>query len=232
MKTVFAACVVIAAMSAIAHAQSLNLAGTWQGVLRLGSEQHQILKISPAQGGGWNGNLYWPDNAQAADTTIPHPITEISLRGREIQFSIEGAHYRGAISQDGKSMSGELKQGDIALPFNLTRASSSTAWPIDPSKHTVHFVNVDKGVRLEIVDWGGSGPPLIFLPGLGFTAHEFDGLAPDFVSTNHVYAITRRGFGQSSKPAPTDKNYSADRLGDDIIAVMNALKLNRAIVAG
>lgn len=232
MKTVFAACAVIAAMSAVAHAQSLNPTGTWQGTLRLGGEQHQILKIFPARDGGWTGSLYWPDNAQAADTTIPRPITEISLRGHELEFLIEGAHYRGAISQDGKSISGELKQGDIALPFNLTRASASTVWPIDPSKHDVRFVSTDKGVRLEVVDWGGSGPPLIFLPGLGFTAHEFDSLAPEIVATNHVYAITRRGFGQSSKPVPTDKNYSADRLGDDILAVMNALKLNRAIVAG
>ncbi len=232
MKAIFAACVVIAVMSAGAHAQSLNPTGTWQGVLHLGGEQHQILKISRREAGGWTGSLYWPDNAQAADTTIPRPITGISLHGHEIQFSIEGAHYKGAISPDGKSMSGELKQGDIALPFNLTRANPSTAWPIDPSKHTVRFVSVGKGVSLEVVDWGGRGSPLIFLPGLGFTAHEFDSLAPEFVATNHVYAITRRGFGQSSKPAPTDENYSADRLGDDVIAVMNALKLNRAIVAG
>jgi pimeloyl-ACP methyl ester carboxylesterase len=47
---------------------------------------------------------------------------------------------------------------------------------------------------------------------------------------NHVYAITRRGFGTSSKPAPTTENYNADRLGDDVLAVIDALKLNRPVL--
>ena len=47
-----------------------------------------------------------------------------------------------------------------------------------------------------------------------------------------MYGITRRGFGQSSTPAPIPANYAADRLGDDILAVCDLLKLKRPILVG
>jgi pimeloyl-ACP methyl ester carboxylesterase len=36
----------------------------------------------------------------------------------------------------------------------------------------------------------------------------------------------------SSKPEPNSENYDADRLGDDVLAVIDALKLDRPVVAG
>lgn len=97
---------------------------------------------------------------------------------------------------------------------------------------TVQFVTVAPDVKLEVLDWGGSGQPLIFLAGLGNDAHVFDSFAPQFTAHHHVYGITRRGFGASSKPAPDGDNYSADRLGDDVLAVMTALKLERPVLVG
>ena len=69
----------------------------------------------------------------------------------------------------------------------------------------------------------------MLLAGLGNTAHVFDDFAPKLTSEYHVYGITRRGFGASSSP---DSGYSADRLGDDIIAVLDALKLDRPVLVG
>ena len=102
----------------------------------------------------------------------------------------------------------------------------------DSSPHKVQFVTVEEGVQLEVLDWGGSGRPLIFLAGAGDTAHVFDYFAPKFTGQHHVYAITRRGFGASSKPAPANGNYSADRLGDDVLAVMQALRIERPVLVG
>lgn len=96
----------------------------------------------------------------------------------------------------------------------------------------VQFVTVEPGVKLEVLDWGGTGRPLIFLAGAGDTAHRFDSFAPLFVAHHHVYGITRRGFGASSKPAPAKGNYSADRLGDDVLAVMQALHIERPVLVG
>jgi hypothetical protein len=48
-----------------------------------------------------------------------------------------------------------------------------------------------------------------------------------FVANHHVCAITRTGFGASGKPFPKAGDYSADRLGEDVLAVMDQLKLER-----
>lgn len=102
----------------------------------------------------------------------------------------------------------------------------------DASPHKVQLVTVEQGVQLEVLDWGGSGRPLIFLAGAGDTAHRFDGFAPQFTNQHHVYGITRRGSGASSQPAPANGNYSADHLGDDVLAVMNALHIDRPVLVG
>src|SRR5579875_445751 len=93
-------------------------------------------------------------------------------------------------------------------------------------------VAVEKDVRLEVLDWGGTGRPLVLLSGLGSDAHVYDALAPKLTGHFHVYAVTRRGFGNSSKPAATVANYSAERLGEDVLAVLDGLKLSRPVVAG
>jgi non-heme chloroperoxidase len=102
------------------------------------------------------------------------------------------------------------------------------AWK-DPSPHITQFVAVDKNVRLEVLDWGGSGRPLVLLAGGGDTAHVFDDFAPMLTSTFHVYGITRRGFGESGF---SPEGYGADRLGDDVLAVLDWLKLIRPALVG
>ena len=102
----------------------------------------------------------------------------------------------------------------------------------DSTPHKVQMVTVEPGAQLEVLDWGGSGKPLIFLAGAGDTAHRFDGFTPQFTRQHHVYGITRRGFGASSKPAPANGNYSADHLGDDVLAVMKALQIDLPVLVG
>ncbi len=99
----------------------------------------------------------------------------------------------------------------------------------DPSKHRVQFISVDDGVRLEVLDRGGSGKPVVLLAGLGFTAHVFDGFAEKLARSYHVYGITRRGYGASSRPA---SGYSAERLTEDDLRVFDALKLTAPVVVG
>jgi len=102
----------------------------------------------------------------------------------------------------------------------------------ETAQYKVQFVNVEPDVKLEVLDWGGSGRPLVFLSGLGLDAREFETFAPKFSPNYHVYAISRRGFGASSAPVPTKDNYSADRLGDDVLAVLDALKIKRPVLVG
>jgi non-heme chloroperoxidase len=112
--------------------------------------------------------------------------------------------------------------------FDPLYSQPSASWH-DPSPHAVQFVTVDNNVRLEVLDWGGSGRPIVLLAGGGNTAHVFDEFAPKLTTDYHVYGITRRGFGASGYSA---MDHPADRLGDDVVAVIDALKLNRPFLVG
>lgn len=116
----------------------------------------------------------------------------------------------------------------LAVASALAFAQETAAWR-DPSPHRVQFVDVDENVRLEVLDWGGAGRPIVLLSGLGNTAHVFDDFAPKLTADYHVYGITRRGFGASSAPA---SGYAADRLGDDVLAILDSLKLTKPVLAG
>ena len=109
------------------------------------------------------------------------------------------------------------------------RAQQGTQPWTDPSPHQVRRITVAPDVQLEILDWGGSGPALIFLAGLGNTGHVFDTFAPRFRDRFHVYAITRRGVGYSSDPAA---GYDSPTRAHDIITVLDSLGIDRAMFAG
>jgi len=99
----------------------------------------------------------------------------------------------------------------------------------DPSKHQVRFVTVEEGVRLEVLDWGGAGRPVVLLAGSGNTAHVFDDFAPKLTDCCHVYGITRRGYGASSQPA---SGYDDQRLADDVLQVLDSLSIAAPVLAG
>lgn len=101
--------------------------------------------------------------------------------------------------------------------------------PVVPTLHQVKRLKVAEGVELELLDFGGEGPALIFVPGLGNTAHIFDTFAPEFTATHHVYSVTRRGFGASSWP---ERGYDTATLGADLVGVLDGLGLAKASFAG
>ena len=114
------------------------------------------------------------------------------------------------------------------LLFTSGMGAQESQWH-NPTPHNVQFVTVEPTVRLEVLDFGGSGRAVILLAGEGGNAHVWDDFAPKLTSGYRVYAITRRGYGESSAPAT---GYSADRLGDDVLEVMAALKLDKPVLAG
>lgn len=82
----------------------------------------------------------------------------------------------------------------------VTSASPQQMEWKDLSPHVVKSVPVDHDVQLEVSDWGGSGPALVLLAGLGDTAHVFDDFAPMLTARYRVVGVTRRAHGQSSAP--------------------------------
>ena len=137
-----------------------DITGTWQGTL--GGPPgglRTILKITKTEG-GWSAQMF--DIDQMPDAI---PVSSITLEGSGLKYSIDLLHgsYTGKLSADGSSISGTWIQGK-SWPLNYARATKETAWPIDWSP-PVKFISVEKDVKLEVLDWGGTGKPLVLLAG-------------------------------------------------------------------
>jgi len=71
----------------------------------------------------------------------------------------------------------------------------------EPSNHRVQFVAVDDGVRMEVLDWGGSGKAVVLLAGLGYTAHVSDDFAEKLAATRSCHARQREPPLSPNRPA-------------------------------
>ena len=209
-----------------------DLTGDWQGALGTGARPLRlIVHIEKVDGATWKATLASID--QSPDRGAGMPADSVTVAGASFKLGVAAlrATYDGTIAADGNSIVGTWSQGR-PVPLTLARATPETAWT-DPSPHSVQFVTADRDVKLEVLDWGGPpngrGRTLVLVPGLGNTAHIFDVLAPKLTKHFHVFGVTRRGFGASSAPV---SGYGADRLGDDVLAVIDALKVNNPVLAG
>lgn len=117
---------------------------------------------------------------------------------------------------------------DTLVPVrDFEEAIARHGW-VDSSTHRSGFV-ANGTTRLHYLDWGGRGAALVLLAGLTNTAHLYDAIAPRLAAAHRVVGITRRGHGQSDHP-PT--GYALDTLVEDIRAVMDSLRIDRATLVG
>ncbi len=114
------------------------------------------------------------------------------------------------------------------LPVAGSTAFQQAQWH-DAAPHETSSIGVQSGVQLEVLDFGGQGPAILLLPGLGATAHSFDDIAPRLAVGHRVVAMTRRGTGYSSRP---DFGFDTPRLAQDVLQVMDAMKLDQVLLVG
>ncbi|MDX1615024.1 MAG: alpha/beta hydrolase [Candidatus Promineifilaceae bacterium] len=92
--------------------------------------------------------------------------------------------------------------------------------------HIVHVNSID----LHYLDHPGGPPPLVLLHGLTANAHSFDGLVAASLSPRfRCLAPDLRGRGLSQKPP---SGYSLGAHSADIIALLDALTLERVVLVG
>src|SRR6188472_2757184 len=115
----------------------------------------------------------------------------------------------------------------ILIAFTIVSFVGCTNRSEKLPSHEIKLIKITKEVSLELLDWGGNGTPMLFLSGLGNSAHIFDDFAPKFTDKFHVYALTRRGFGSSSQPK---NGYDIKTLSQDIISVIDQLHLKKVIL--
>lgn len=89
------------------------------------------------------------------------------------------------------------------------------------------------GARIALARWGEAcsrKPPALLVHGTGFVAEVWDEVASALASSHTVYAIDRRGHGESHKPA-TDRYHFRD-FAHDVCTVIEALDLSNIFGVG
>jgi pimeloyl-ACP methyl ester carboxylesterase len=74
----------------------------------------------------------------------------------------------------------------------------------------------------------GSGLPVVFLPAFPLNRTMWEPQVSALVADCRCIPIDPRGFGESKASPP----YSMDRYADDVVAVLDALQIERAVVVG
>ena len=86
-----------------------------------------------------------------------------------------------------------------------------------------------RGLPFHYREFSRRGTPLILLHGLASQSHIFDLLAPKLAQSFRVIAFDQRGHGESAKP---DSGYDFKSVSEDLRALLDALKIKRALIAG
>jgi non-heme chloroperoxidase len=138
------------------------------------------------------------------------------------------ARQLGLAASAALALAGEALVVSCALVIPNLVAAQPIEWK-DASPHTTKLVTVEDGVQLEVLDWGGSGPALVLLAGLGATAHHYDDVAPMLAARYRVVGVTRRGHRGSSAAAA---GYGFARLAEDVLRVIDAAGVSSPVVIG
>ncbi len=86
-------------------------------------------------------------------------------------------------------------------------------------------ITVDDGCPIYVEVEGREGAPALMLSNsLGTNLHMWDDQAPEFAKHFRLIRYDRRGHGQSGIPQGP---YSMERLGRDVLAVLDALKIKK-----
>jgi non-heme chloroperoxidase len=107
-------------------------------------------------------------------------------------------------------------------------AQATTPTPSNTHASTSGFVTVN-GINLHYRDWGGTGDTILFLAGFNDSAHVFDKFAPRFTDGFHVLGLTRRGVGESDKPAG---GYDTSTRVEDIRQFLDVLRVPKVSLIG
>ena len=127
------------ALLAAATASAQDLAGTWQGTLPAGADQHRIaLQIVKNAHGEWE--------IPACYVEFLHDdiqVDSLALRGANLKFTVNGGKgvFEGTVSADGATIAGTWAFDHRALPLELRRATKETAWHV-PFQYQYHYKDV------------------------------------------------------------------------------------------
>jgi pimeloyl-ACP methyl ester carboxylesterase len=123
------------------------------------------------------------------------------------------------------------RNGVFRPPADATYADGD-----DQSWMSIDWPSMTRKVRVfdrdvNVVDMGGSGPPLLFIHGLGGAWQNWLLNMPAFADTHRVVALDLPGFGASDMPADED-DLSIRGFAKAVDAVCTELEIDCPIVVG
>ena len=224
----------LAILLLLVPAAQADIKGNWLGVLTIQGVKFRLgLRVSTDVDGKLSAKLDSLDQG-ASDL----PVEEIEQNGRTVRFSAKrmGLSYSGTLSDDGRAIDGEMKQGAAAFPLKFERVDTVPALkrPQDPARpfpyqeHDVSYQNgaVTLAGTLTVPDGNGPHPAVLLITGSGAQDRDetIAGHRPFLVLADYltrrgiaVLRVDDRGMGRSSAGSPDDT--SATFAGDVLAGV-------------
>jgi hypothetical protein len=112
----------LAALTISAFAQERSAAGSWTGGIGMpGADLLVIVQLREKDDHSWSGTIDIPmQNMQGLN------LTSIKVDGPSISFAVAGIadepSFKGTLSADGNTISGDFIQGKFTVPFKLKRS--------------------------------------------------------------------------------------------------------------
>lgn len=168
------------------------------------------------------------DGGNLAIQATGQPKVDLELVSGE-NYAVKGTPIKVTFQKDAAGkVTGMMVHQAPGVDLPAAKINSSSEAPRDKSPHKSAFVTAN-GIKMNYLDWGGTGEVMILLTGFGNDAHVFDDFAPSFTDKFHVIGLTRRGFGETDRPA---SGYETANRVEDVRAFMDALKIARATLVG
>ena len=94
----------------------------------------------------------------------------------------------------------------------------------------IRYTKLSNKVKISYFETGSpAGIPIILLHGLADSWHIFERLMHYLPKSMHIYAMTQRGHGNSSRP---DSGYGTRDFEGDLVMFMDSLNIEKAVILG
>ena len=112
----------------------------------------------------------------------------------------------------------------------ITSKAGGQGTMVQPAKPVEKAIKLETGITMQYVEQGNrNGTPVILVHGFTDSWHSFASTMTFLPEHLHVYALTMRGHGNSTKP---EAGYHPRDFAADIACFIREMKLGRAVIVG
>jgi CubicO group peptidase (beta-lactamase class C family) len=179
-------------------AEAPNPAGHWEGKITLSpaAELGVLVDLAKPADGAWSGTIDIP--MQGAKGL---PLTAVTVEGAKASFEISGVPgkptFKGILSPDGNTLSGDFSQSGQTFPFSLSRAGEKKAEAVPKAEADI-LNAIRERVKATMPDWHVPGLALAVVKDGKVVMAEGFGVR-DVKSNTPVTADTLFAIGSSTK---------------------------------